>query len=178
MKKYISLYTILCLLLACISMNAFAAPIDIYETVDGYPFIDSKVNYFESHSSEIQPCVIGLENHLFTMNASSLTKLLTTNNTNKYFYSEKFSDNGDVYFCGTLTSNRDTPYAGICVWSPASSSFVSKFSAEFTSGEFCCSEMIATTQFVDTWKYLGYINGTDTGGTSGSVQYWYLNYDA
>lgn len=176
MKKLRFLVVTVCIIL---SFNLLAVSASAVETVDGFPFVDDEANYFDSYPRSATPRVIGLENQLFTMSASSLTKLLTTDGTNKTFYGSRFSDNGDVYYCGKVTTyySHDAS-AGICTWNPATSSYEAKHRTYFSSKEFTCSEMIPTTEFRDETRYFGFINGTDTGGTTGDIQFWYLNYDA
>lgn len=176
MKRLLSLAVLVC---ALISFNIFIVSASALETVDGIPFVDDESNYLYSYTPTVTPRVLGLENQLFTMSASALTGLRTTDGSTKSFYGERFSDNGDVYYYGTLStyySHRAS--AGICCWNPATSSYHANHRTYFSDDEFTCSEMIPTTEFRDTTRYFGFINGTDTGGTTGSIQFWYMNYDA
>lgn len=85
MKRIITICTLLVVLFATLLPHASAATVEDLVTADGFPFVDNESNYFYSYTPKVQPLVLGLENHLFTLTTSSLTKLLTTSGTDKYF---------------------------------------------------------------------------------------------
>lgn len=180
MKRIITICTLLVVLFTALLPHASADTVGDLVTADGFPFIDNEANYFYSYKPTVRPQVLGLENHLFTLTASSVTQLLTTKGSGKYFYGSEFSDNGDVYYCGTLKNYKtySTTKVGICTWNYGKNTFEAKFSTQFSSGKFTASDMIPTKQFRDDTRYFGFVNGTNTGGSTGSVQFWYLNYDA
>ena len=113
------------------------------------------------------------------MSASSLTGLLTTRGTNKFFYGEKLNHNGDVYYIGTLSIyNGTSASAGICVYDSVNSTNIAVHRTWFYDDELTSSEMIPTVQFDDDEKYFGFINANGTSGATGTIRFWYLNYDA
>ena len=176
MKRITALLISVCVLFSLFTTFASAATLGIenHETL-----IDDERNYLYSYTPNRNTRVLGLENPLFNMSASSLTQLLTTRGTNKFFYGDKLNSNGDVYYVGTLSTYYGTHvYAGICVYDQVNHTNISVHRTMFSDDEFTVSEMIPTDEFDDDEKYLGYINGTGSGGTTGTVQFWYLNYDA
>lgn len=59
--------------------------------------------------------LFGVEFHLFIMEASRLSCLLSTHGTSKYFYGFSIPDTATVYYCGKLTTyNGANATAGIC----------------------------------------------------------------
>lgn len=176
MKRITALLISVCVLFSLLTTYASAAALGVE---DSALLIDDERNYLNSYIPTRNARVLGLENRLFNVTASSLTQLITTRGSNKYFYGDILNSNGDVYYVGTLSTYYGTSAsAGFCVYDQVNAEYIAVHRTWFSDDEFTVSEMIPTDEFDDDEKYFGFINGRNTGGTSGTVQFWYLNYDA
>lgn len=121
----------------------------------------------------------GLEYLLFGMEANQLTsKLLTTNNSGKFFVKSQIPSDGYLFYVGRLTANKTHAAAGICYYSTSSGEFVSIHETDFPSNTATSSGYILPNNLRDNRAYLGYIKNVDVAGyVSGYVHYYYLDMD-
>ena len=171
MKKYTQLSSLLCLVIFLFTLLPLTT--HATESCNSSEISIDLENYLHPIEVSRNSRLYGVEFHLFTMEATRLSGLLTTHGTNKYFYGSSIPDAAVLYYMGTLTKyNGSNPTAGICYRrSDGYNKAVHK--TEFESGVWTASENLDASDLDDDKKYLGFINGTGTGETHGSIQFWY-----
>lgn len=166
--RFLCYISVVILLISTISITSYA-----FGTEEDTRMIIDWENYLQPSNQSRNSRLYGVEFHLFTMEANRLSNLLSTYGTSKYFYGSSIPDTAILYYMGTLTKYSGiNPSAGIC-YRYSDGYLHSVHETTFESGVWGASENIDASSLNDNKKYLGYIDGRDTGETSGSIQFWY-----
>lgn len=176
MKKAIRSFAIL-LIATLVLQNIIFIPAQAIEYDSDLGMYVDRENYltpYQSSQSSLEREAPGMEHLLFPMYANSLTQLLSTHGTAKYFYKSDIDEDGYLFYTGELTSSSSRVKVGIAYKNPANGEIVSVHATSFETNKVYSSENISPSKLSSNIKYLGFINATDCSAVSGYVHYYYF----